>query len=93
MLGEQYDQDVDPVDLWILEIFNLYVRCRKLKDIALPQPGGIFEQDEILLKQLEIVHDVVARHESEIHKDMMSSMEQKGRVNAAKDNMPRQGRY
>jgi hypothetical protein len=87
LLGEHYNAEESPVDPWIIDIFNLYVRCRKLKDLALPKAGGIFDQEDLMLRQLEIIHDVVQQHEKELHEDMIRRVEQKSRVQAASSNL------
>jgi hypothetical protein len=90
MLGEHYNSEENPIDPWIVGAFNLYIRCRKLKDIVLPKEGGLFDQEELTLVMLEIVHDVVMKHEQELQENDIRKMEGKMRAQGAmSDRAPR----
>lgn len=48
---------------------KLYFRCLMFKEIALPQAGGVLDQDDFVVSMLETVHSyVIARHNREHEK-------------------------
>lgn len=50
-------QDVEP---WHFQVIRLYMRCRSWK--ALPEPGGIQEQPEQIMRLFDILDRVVEEH-------------------------------
>lgn len=79
------DEQREIVNPQILMLFSIYTRCRKFANMALPQEGGLLDQDDVLLHQLEIIHDVVVKWEGEQQEDQISKMQQQARVSAVQD--------
>lgn len=40
---------------------NLYFRCQMFKEIALPEEGGVLDQNDMIVSMLETVHNNVLR--------------------------------
>ncbi len=40
---------------------NLYFRCQMFKEIALPEEGGVLDQNDMVVSMLETVHNNVLR--------------------------------
>ena len=41
---------------------KLYFRCQMFNEIALPEEGGVLDQNELLVSMLETVHNYVMEH-------------------------------
>ncbi len=52
------------------EATKLYFRCAMFNEIALPGEGGILDQDERLVKLLEVVHGEIMYIREQQHKDI-----------------------
>ena len=50
---------------------KLYFRCRMFKELALPQEGGVLDQEEMVVSMLETVHGFVIEHHNREHEKVI----------------------
>ena len=48
---------------------RLYRRCQMFKEIALPEAGGILDQTEKTVRELEVVHKVIMEYRDRKQRD------------------------
>lgn len=46
---------------------RLYFRCQMFSEIALPESGGVLDQNELVVSMLETVHGFVMEHRNREH--------------------------
>lgn len=56
---------------------NLFYRARGYQ--AMPDPGGLLDQDEVLMHELDLVAIEIEKHEDKEREDRRREMERKGR--------------
>lgn len=54
---------------WVHRGMQLYRRCRMFNEIALPESGGVLDQQEIIVQILEEVHRAFKEHEVKKQQD------------------------